>query len=154
MTKLLSRALLPLALLACAGCDLLGMGNGNCPGTMGSRYGCVRVVVVIDAPPQPWAQRTIFDLRSTPLREGTGLNQDIAASPNTGENRLHLARHDPPYRGTGDTATVWIRASIFDDSDPRPIGEPLPVFAADSALYLVDFNRTRVDTVRLTLRRP
>lgn len=153
MTTLLSRCLPCLALLACAGCDLLGMGNGNCPGTMGSRYGCVRVVVVIDAPPRPWPQRYIFSLGAVPLREGTGLNGDFGASPNTGQNRLHLARHDPPYRGTGDMASVWIAATISDDSNPT-VGVQLPTFAADSALYLVDFNRSRIDTVRLTLRRP
>lgn len=153
MTKLLSRGLLCLGLLACTGCDLLGMGNGNCPGTMGSRYGCVRVVVVIDAPPKPWPQRYIFSLVSVPLREGTGMHQEIGASPNTGENRLHLARHDPPYRGMGDTASVWIAASIVDSSNPQ-VGTRAPVFAVDSALYLVDFNRSRIDTVRLTLRRP
>jgi hypothetical protein len=50
---------------------------------------------------------------------------------------------------------MWIKAAIYDDSDPRPpLGERLPVFGADSALYLVDFNRSRIDTVRLTLRRP
>jgi hypothetical protein len=102
MTKYLSRGLLCLGLLACAGCQLLGLdSNGNCPGMRGSRYGCVRVVVVIDAPPRPWPQRYIFSLDAVPLREGTGMNHEMGASPNTGENRLHLARHDPPYRGTG-----------------------------------------------------
>jgi hypothetical protein len=154
MTKLFSRWLPCLALLACAGCQLLGLDNGNCPGAMGSRHGCVRVVVVIDAPPKPWPQRYIFDLRAVPGREGTGLGHNSGASPNTGQNRLHLVRHERPWRGTGDTASVWIRAGIYDTSTPAPIGEPTPVFAADSALYLANFNHVRVDTVRLTLRRP
>ena len=152
MPRLLSRGVLCLALLACAGCDLLGLGNGNCPGTYGSRYGCVRVVVVIDAPPRPWPQRYIFDLRAVPARDGTGIGLVLGASPNTGQNRLHLARQDPPHPDV-DTASVWISAAIHDNSNPV-VGERLPVFAADSALYVADFNRSRVDTVRLTLRRP
>ena len=155
MTKLLTRGLSCLALLAAAGCRLLtGLDNGNCPGTYGSRYGCVRVVVVIDAPPRPWPQRHVFDLRAEPARERTGLNLILGASPNTGENRLHLARRDRSYQGTGDTASVWISSVIFDDSSPTPVGVRLPVFAADSVLYVADFRRSRVDTVRLTLRRP
>jgi hypothetical protein len=154
MKKPISRGLLCLALLVCAGCQLLGLDNGNCPGTMGTRYGCVRVVVIIDAPPRPWPEPHYFSLGAVPAREGTGLNEDYGASPNTGQNRLHLARHDPPWRGTGDTASVWIHAAIFDHSTPPPIGERLPVFAADSALYVANFNHVRVDTVRLTLRRP
>lgn len=154
MKNLLRRSLLCLVLLACAGCDLLGLGNGNCPGTYGSRYGCVRVVVVIDVPPQPWPQRYIFDLRAVPARDRTGIGLVLGASPNTGENRLHLARQDQSYRGTGDTASVWISAMILDNRPDHPLGVRLPVFGADSALYLADFNRSRVDTVRLTLRRP
>jgi hypothetical protein len=153
MTRVLARGLLCLTLLACSGCDLLGLGNGNCPGTMGSRYGCVRVVVVIDAPPRPWPDRYIFDLRAVPAREGTGLKLNLGASPNTGQNRLHLARQDPPHPDT-DTASVWISATIVDNPADWPVGVRLPVFAADSALYVADFNRARVDTVRLTLRRP
>lgn len=153
MPKLLSRGTLCLALLACAGCELLGLDNGNCPGTYGSRYGCVRVVVVIDAPPRPWPQRYIFDMRGVPAREGTGIGLVLGASPNTGQNRLHLARQDPPYPDV-DTASVWISATILDNRPDWPVGVRLPVFAADSALYLADFNRSRVDTVRLTLRRP
>ncbi|HEY0016625.1 MAG TPA: hypothetical protein VGC13_09915 [Longimicrobium sp.] len=154
MPKLLSRGVPCLALLlACAGCELLGLDNGNCPGTYGSRYGCVRVVVVIDAPPRPWPQRYIFSLGAVPAREGTGLKGNYGASPNTGQNRLHLARHNPPHPDV-DTASVWISATIFDNRTDWPVGVRLPVFAADSALYLADFNRSRVDTVRLTLRRP
>jgi hypothetical protein len=114
----------------------------------------VRVVVVIDAPPPPWPQRYIFTLSAVPARDGTGLNGDYGASPNTGQNRMHLARHHPPYGNTGDTASVWISAAIYDNSNPPPVGTRLPVFGADSALYLADFNRRRIDTVRLTLRRP
>lgn len=154
MTKLLSRGLLCVAVLACAGCQLLGLdSNGNCPGTYGSRYGCVRVVVVIDAPPQPWPQRYIFNLRAEPAREGTGIGLHLGASRNLGQNRLHLARRRPPYPKT-DTASVWISATILDNQPNWPVGVRLPVFAADSALYLADYNRRRVDTVRLTLRRP
>jgi hypothetical protein len=154
MKKLVSRGLLCLALLACAGCQLLlGLDNGNCPGTYGGRYGCVRVVVVIDAPPQPWPQRYIFDLRGVPAREGTGIGLHLGASPNEGQNRLHLARRRQPYPDT-DTASVWISATILDHQENWPTGTRLPVFAADSALYVADFNRSRIDTVRLTLRRP
>ncbi|MBW3569868.1 MAG: hypothetical protein KY467_02065 [Gemmatimonadetes bacterium] len=153
MTKLLSRGLLCLALLACAGCQLLGLDNGNCPGRYGARHGCVRVVVVIDAPPRPWPERYIFNLRAEPARERTGIGLVLGASPNTGQNRLHLARRRPPYPDT-DTASVWISATIFENPPEHPIGVRLPVFAADSALYVADFDRLRVDTVRLTLRRP
>jgi hypothetical protein len=154
MTKLLSRSLPCLALLACAGCQLLlGLDNGNCPGTYSAEYGCVRVVVVIDAPPRPWPQRYLFDLRADPAREGTGIGHQFGASPNEGENRLHLRRPDRPHPDT-DTASVWISARILDNQPDWPVGVRLPVFAADSALYLADFNRSRVDTVRLTLRRP
>lgn len=101
----------------------------------------------------PWPERYLFDLRAVPEREGTGLHLNLGASPNPGQNRLHLARQDPPYPDT-DTASVWISATILDNPADWPVGTPLPVFAADSALYVADFNRTRVDTVRLTLRRP
>jgi hypothetical protein len=155
MTKCISRCLLCFALLVCAGCRLLtGLDNGSCPGTYGSRYGCVRVVVVIDAPPRPWPERYLFDLRAVPARERTGLDLNLGASPNTGENRLHLARHGQSYRATGDTASVWLSATIFENPPEYPVGVRLPVFAADSMLYLAEFDRARVDTVRLTLRRP
>jgi hypothetical protein len=154
MTKYLARCLPCFALLLCAGCPLLTGGNGSCPGTYGSRYGCQQVIVIIDAPPKPWPQRYIFVLLSDPVREGTGLHTDRAASPNPGRNRMNLARHDRPYRGSGDTASVWISSTIYENRPDYPVGVRLPVFAADSVLYLVDFNRSRADTVRLTLRRP
>lgn len=157
MTKLLSRCLLCLSLLGVAGCQLItGLKDGgNCPARFVGRYGCVQVIVMIETPPQPWPQRYLFDLRAVPARLGTGLNDlNLAASPNTGRNRLHLARRDPPSQLTGDTASVWISARILDYPPESPTGVPLPVFAADSALYLADFDRSRVDTVRLTLRRP
>jgi hypothetical protein len=155
MTRFLSRGLACLALLACAGCQLLGLDNGNCPGTYGSRYGCVRVVVVIEAPPRPWPERYIFDLRAVRAREGSGIRLVLGASPNTGQNRLHLTRRHPPRPQTHpDTASVWISATILENPPGYPVNVPLPVFAADSALYVADFDRLRVDTVRLTLRRP
>jgi hypothetical protein len=157
MTKLLSRCLLCLALLGAAGCQLItGLTDGsNCPARYAGRYGCVQVIVMIDAPPQPWPERYIFGLAAIPAREGTGLKGNYAASPNTGRNRLHLARHNSPHPDT-DTASVWITARIVEHppAGEYPTGVPFPVFAADSALYLADFGRTRVDTVRLTLRRP
>lgn len=157
MKKLLSRCLLFLFPMALTGCQLItGLKDGgNCPARYVGEYGCVQVIVMIDTPPQPWPERYIFDLRAVPARRGTGLNDpNFAASPNAGRNRLHLARHDPPNQLTGDTASVWISARILDYPPESPTGVPLPVFAADSALYLVDFNRSRVDTVHLTLARP
>jgi hypothetical protein len=156
MTKYFSRCLLCFCLLGVAGCQLItGLkDDGNCPGRYVGEYGCVQVIVMIETPPQPWPQRHLFDLRAAPARQGTGLNDvNFAASPNTGRNRLHLGRHDRPYPDT-DTASVWISARILDYPMDSPSGVPLPVFAVDSVLYLADFNRTRVDTVRLTLRRP
>jgi hypothetical protein len=154
VTKFLSRGLACLALLTCAGCRLLtDLDNGNCPLTYGSRFGCVRVVVVIDAPPRPWPERYIFNLAAVQAREGTGIGLVLGASPNTGQNRLHLARRRTPRPHT-DTASVWIAAKILENPPEYPANVPLPVFAADSALYVADFDRLRVDTVRLTLRRP
>lgn len=156
MTKLLSRCLLCFALMGAAGCQLItGLTDGsNCPARYAGRYGCVQVIVMVETPPQPWPQRYIFDLWAMSAREGTGLKWNHAASPNTGKNRLHLARHNPPHPDT-DTASVWITAKIVEHPTAEyPTGVPFPVFAADSVLYLADFDRTRVDTVRLTLRRP
>lgn len=157
MLKSLSRCLLFLALLGTAGCQLITglLDDSDCPPRYSSRYGCVRVVVKVQAPPPPWPQRHIFDIRAVPAREGTGLNTIFAASADTGTTRLHLTRRDRPYGSEVDTASVWISATIFDHSGPPVVGVRLPVFAADSVLYLADYQRGRhVDTVRLTLRRP
>lgn len=154
MKRLLARCLLPVALLGAAGCNLVtGLGN-NCPATYDARYGCVRVVVNVQAPPQPWPDPHRWALHAVPAREGTGLGGNLAARPGPGTMRFHLGRRERQWPGTGDTASVWIVAKLLDDPRPIQVNVPLPVFAADSVLYVADFNRSRVDTVRLTLRRP
>jgi len=58
-------------------------------------------------------------------------------------------------RGT-DTASVQVRAQIFNTSGPLVVGQSLPVFAADRVPRLVRFASVgRIppfDTVRLGLR--
>jgi hypothetical protein len=121
-------------------------------------YGCARIVVMVEGPPQPWPVGRRWDVRAMPARDGTGADLALAPRPDTGAVRLGLVRWQPPAPGAGDSASVWVSARMLED--PRPVGSgvPLQVFAADSVLHVARFAavgaRPPVDTVRLTLRRP
>ncbi|HEX2078788.1 MAG TPA: hypothetical protein VHG08_13790 [Longimicrobium sp.] len=150
------------ALLWAAGCnqvvDVDDYERGACPptGEFGN-YGCARIVVMVEGPPQPWPALYRWHVYAKPAREGTGFVEGFAPHPDTGAVPLLLIRHLPPAAGSADSASVWVHARLLED--PRPIqpGVPLPTFAADSVLRVVQFapvgERPRVDTVRLTLQR-
>ena len=117
-------------------------------------YGCARLVVMVQGPPQPWPAGRRWDVRAVAAREGTGTDLSLAPSPDSGAVPLGLIRWHPPAPGSEDSASVWVSARMLEDQP----GVPLTVFAADSVLHVARFAavgaRAPLDTVRLTLRRP
>lgn len=116
-------------------------------------YGCARLVVMVQGPPQPWPTGRRWDVRAAAARQGTGADLALAAHPDTGAVSLGLIRWHRPAPGSEDTASVWVSARLLEDT-----GAKLTVFAADSVLHVARFapvgSPPSVDTVRLTLRRP
>lgn len=164
MTRLVAGVGLLCALLWAAGCERetpteLVEDSEACPrtGEFGN-YGCARLVVMVQGPPQPWPTPRRWDVRAVPVRERTGPDLALAPYPDTGAVALFLIRWHPPAPGHEDTTSVWVSARMLED--PRPIvpNVPLAVFAADSVVHVARFaavgSRPPVDTVRLTLRRP
>ena len=149
------------AVLAAAGCHLL-TGSEDDPTVCFQTYefgnfGCARLVVIAEPPPQPWPVGYRWDVRALPAREGTGTDVTFSSSPDTGAVALRLIRRMPPDAGSEDTASVWVRAQMLEDPRPVLVGVPLRVVAADSVLHVARFapvgGRPPVDTVRLTLQR-
>jgi hypothetical protein len=161
MTRLLAGFGILGTLLWVAACERkipteLAVDSGACPQTREfSNYGCARLVVIVEGPPQPWPVERLWDVRAVPAREGAGGGLVLAPRPDTGAVPLELIRWYQPAPGTGDSASVWVSAAMFDDSHPP--GPTLQVFAADSVLHVARFapvgSRPPTDTVRLTLRR-
>lgn len=162
MTKLPSRRWLVCGLLWMAGCGPViepdDDERGACPqtGEFGN-YGCARIVVMVQGPPQPWPALYRWDVRAVPAREGTGADRSFAPRPDTGAVPLQLTRWHPDLVGSGDSVSVWVHARLLDDVRPIQPGVPLPVFAADSVLHVARFapvgETPPVDTVWLTLAR-
>lgn len=129
-----------------------------CPVSRGhGNYGCARVVLVVEPPPQPWPEQYRWTATAMPAREGSGADLAVATQPGPGKVLITIMRRVPPAHGSGDTASVWVAAKMLEDPRPIQVGVPLPVFAADSALHVVRFaaagQRPTVDTVTLTLKR-
>jgi hypothetical protein len=157
MTRLLAGFVLLCAGLWAAACERapteLATGGDACPPTREfGNYGCARLVVMVQAPPQPWPAPYRWIVRAVPARERTGADLALAPRPDTGAVSLELIRWQPPAAGSEDTTSVWVSAQLLDD---RP-GAPLTVFAADSALHVARFAavgaRPPTDTVWLTPR--
>jgi hypothetical protein len=157
MTRWIARRGLVCAVLWTAGCGLVptdSAEDGTCQQTYEfGNYGCARLVVIVEGPPQPWPAVRRVDVRAVPAREGTGSDVALAPFPDTGAVPLGLIRWHAPAPGSGDTASVWVSARMFDDRSAR-----LTPFAADSVLHVARFapvgSRAPLDTVWLTLRRP
>jgi hypothetical protein len=149
------------AMLWTAGCEeMLAVADSDDPAACHQtyefgNYGCARLVVVVDAPPQPWPAAYRWDTRAVPAREGTGTDLSLVPNPAPGAVPLRLIRHEQPAPGTGDSASVWVSARMLEDT--RAVGTPLPVFAADSVLHVARFapvgSTAPEDTVHLTLRK-
>ena len=130
-----------------------------CPQTYEfGNYGCARVVVKLDAPPQPWPDRYVFDTQMRPIRNDTGAEgsgPSEVVPPAT--IQLEMYRWFPDKNGV-DTATVWIKSHFIELPYQYPTGVPLPIFAADSTQHLVTFapvgKQPPTDTVHLVLRKP
>jgi hypothetical protein len=146
------------AMLWAAGCERATptdlAESDACPRTAEfGNYGCARLVVMVQGPPQPWPTPRRWDVRAVPVRERTGPDLALAAHPDTGAVALFLIRWHPPAPGHEDTTSVWVSARMFEDT-----GAKLTLFAADSVVHVARFaavgSRPPVDTVRLTLRRP
>lgn len=162
MTKLPARRWLLCALFWAAACNQIidpdDDERGPCPptGEFGN-YGCARIVVMVEGPPQPWPALYRWHVYALPAREGTGFVEGFAPHPDTGAVPLRLVRHLPPAAGSADSASVWVHARLLED--PRPIqpGVPLPTFASDSVLHVARFaavgERPPVDTLWLTPQR-
>lgn len=158
MTRRLAGGGLMCAMLWAAGCERATptdlVEHGGCPQTgEWANYGCASLVVIVHGPPQPWPTARRWDVRAVPARQGTGADLSLAPQPDTGAVPLGLIRWHPPAPGSEDTASVWVSAHLLEDN-----GASLTVFAADSVVHVARFaavgSPPRVDTVRLTLRRP
>lgn len=161
MKWLARRAVLCGAVIVAGACSLL-TGSDEDPTVCRQtyefgNYGCARLVVIVNPPPQPWPVGYRWDVRAVPAREGTGTDQAVSSRADTGGVELRLIRRMQPDPGSQDTASVWVRGQMLHDTRPWPVGVPLPVVAADSVLHAARFApvgaRPPVDTVRLTLRR-
>ena len=105
--------------MLCAGCEP-GMGldedDGSCPQTYEfGNFGCARIVVMVQGPPEPWPVSYQWDVRALPAREGTGTDLALAPRPDSGAVPLHLTRWHPPAPGSEDSASVWVHARLLDD---------------------------------------
>lgn len=158
MKSVARRAILCGAMFGAAGCSLL-TGSDEDPAVCRQtyefgNYGCARMVVIVEPPPQPWPVGYRWDVRAVAAREGTGTDETVSSRPDTGAVPLRLIRRMQADPGSQDTASVWVVAKMLEDT--RAIGVPLPVFAADSLLHVARFapvgSRPPVDTIRLTLR--
>jgi hypothetical protein len=162
MMRLAACGALVWALLWAAGCERAPTDlaeSAACPRTYEfGNYGCARLVVIIQGPPQPWPERYLWDVRAVPAREGTGADLALAPRPDTGTVQIHVTRWHSPAPGSQDSASVWVSARMLEDPRPVQTGVPLQVFAADSVLHVARFaavgSTPPTDTVRLTLRRP
>jgi hypothetical protein len=145
-------------------CIATGCGSGTdidpdvCPQTREfGNYGCARIVVFVQTPPDSIPFNSRLDVRARPAQPSTGAESAFAPIPRGGENHLEIIRYTPPALGTEDTLSYWISSRILEIPQPIPVGTPLPVFAEDSVLRVISFarvgSRPRSDTVRLVLRR-
>lgn len=162
MSKSLARpVLLCAAMLGVAGCELFTRNEDDperCNQTYEfGNYGCARIVVIFQPPPKPWPAGYRWDVRAWGARESSGAGDAVASYPDTLPVPLKLIRRTEPDAGSRDTASVWVRGQMLQDTPPWPVGVPLPVFAADSVLHVARFapvgSYAPVDTVRLTLKR-
>ena len=141
---------------ACAQSTAPRVDSRACPQTNEfGNYGCARLTVVVAAPREALPDSYRFDVRATRVHVESGFDVAYAPSSMVGANPLQLIRWlSGVPRGT-DTASVWVSARILNAVN-AVVGQPLTVFAADSALRLVYFAPVGgipvVDTVRLALR--
>jgi hypothetical protein len=115
------------------------------------------VLALVEGPLAPWPASYRFDVRAVPPASAAGVSTATPPAPGVGPMPLQLTRWlQPP--GSADTLSVWVVARLLEDPRPIVVGQPLPTFAADSALRLVRFAPVGVvppvDTVRLVMRRP
>lgn len=161
MTRLLAGCALLGTMLLAAGCGETPTDqadSGTCPQTYEfGNYGCARIVVMVEGPPQPWPAFYRWDVRAVPAREGSGGDVAFSPRPDTGMVPLQVTRWHSPGPGSEDTASVWVAARLLEDPRPIQSGVPLPTFAADSVLHVARFarvgERPPTDTVWLTLQR-
>lgn len=157
----MSRTWVVLALVAMGflgSCDSpTALESKACPQTREfGNFGCARFLAVLQFPPEPWPSRVRYDLRVHSVEQHLGVHW-LDPYPTEGANLITVVRRLPPPQGSGDTASVWVRAAIFEDPRPIVTGVPLPVFASDSLLRVARFTPvgsiSPIDTLHLTLRR-
>jgi hypothetical protein len=145
-------------LLLVAGCGVLEPEADVCPVAAGEFpfFGCADVTADIQAPPQPWPPSYRWSFTVVPARESAGFGPRAAVNPGPGSFTLRIGQYERPH--PGDTVSVWVIGKLLEDPRPIQSGVPLPVFAADSALVLLQFSepgeRVIEHTVELRLVRP
>jgi hypothetical protein len=131
-----------------------------CSGAAGEfgLYGCADLTADIEAPPQPWPPSYRWSYRVVAATESAGFGSRVATNPGPGPLTMRIDQHEPPQPGPGDTASVWVIAKLLEVPSPIQVGVPLPVFAADSALVVLQFSvpgeRPLEHPVELRLTRP
>jgi hypothetical protein len=158
MRSIILLQLSALALAACHGPSPIEPPGDRCLQTYEfGNFGCARIVAVATLPPAPWPESYRYDVKVKSADPMLGSMAYYPGSTARDTIALTLTRFSPPAPAAGDTMSVWVVAKLLDQTNPIA-NEPLPVFAADSALRLVHFaavGSTPVpDTVHLTLSRP
>lgn len=140
--------------LALAGCSsILGNDEPWCPSGDPAPFGCVRLVILVDGPAEPWpALRKLGIWASSVSPEYPGIDASVWPD-SAGAIPLVVVDHLYPIDNLPDTLSMLFVAKLMEVPSPPITGQPLPVFAVDSVLHVVDFTVRRVDTLRLTLRR-
>ena len=132
--------------------------DGSCHVSSGfepDTFGCAEFLIVIEPPSDPLTPLYLWWIRAR-TADGGFSGTGNGSNPLDGQAHLRFTLYSALPGAAGDTASVWVVARILEDVRPVIVGEPLPVFAADSALRVAVFAAPgevpAVDTVRLSLR--
>lgn len=155
-------------LLRCVALVLLGSTGGCdlvepeevlrvCPeGGHWASYGCASLLATIEAPPGPWPVPHRWSVRAVAARSGAMVPLTVGENAGPGLVTLNIVRSGPvpPTPAPADTASVWVIATLFEDPRPIQVGVPLPVFAVDSVLQVIEFAKpgARPTVVTIHLR--
>lgn len=127
-----------------------------CPQTYEfGNYGCARVVVLVDGPPEPLPAARRWSIAARLLTPDQGMVGGYSYDPGPGLHVLEFTRMFKMQNDTVDAMPAWVSARVLDETLKNV--SPLPVIAADSVLHVFRFApvgaRPVVDTLHLTLRR-
>jgi hypothetical protein len=118
-----------------------------CPQTYEfGNYGCARVVATIAAQPDASLQGRVY-VAVIAVGLHSGFDAAYVDGTAIGTYSVSLTRFGPGRPGSGDTVSVWVRATVHDNSQ---------LIAADSILRVIRFapvgQLRTIDSVSLVLK--